>query len=164
MWDLAFRSRCGLAFLCSGCGCPFLPSPSIPPSPPGGEGFDPSFLWLGLAFHFSLSFLLWEVATLGVGPSGGWGWIFPLGVGEVFLLGVWYGFASRPFLVSKKRTARVTTKNLKRTKILLPDMFLCCDTRKHRIYAMLADMVLIRQDAKRDRAPRWHWSVEFFKW
>ena len=65
VWFLAFRSRCGLALLCSCCGCPHL---SL--FPLGGERFGPFFLWLGLAFHFSLSFLLWEVAILvGVGSS-----------------------------------------------------------------------------------------------
>ena len=40
-----------------------------------------------------------------------------------------------------------------------------CDTRKHRNYPILTDIVFVRQDAKRDRAPRWHWIVDvFYQW
>ena len=56
----------------------------------------------------------------------------------------------------KKRNRSVSTN------ILQSDMFFRCDTRKRKNYPMLTDIVLVRQDATRDRAPRWRWIVDFF--
>ena len=44
------------------------------------------------------------------------------------------------------------------------DMFVRCDTGKHGNLHMLTDIAFVRQDAKRDRGPRWRWIVDgFFK-
>ena len=48
------------------------------------------------------------------------------------------------------------------TKILLPEMFLRGDTKQHSKLRSLTDIVFERQDAKRDRAPRWRWIVGGF--
>ena len=48
------------------------------------------------------------------------------------------------------------------TKMLVPDMFFRCDTRNIGKYSILTDIVFVREDAKRDRAPRWRWVVDGF--
>ena len=61
--------------------------------------------------------------------------------------------------------ASVDPKKMHRSvtaKMFLPDMFLRSDTRNRGTCAILTGISCVRQDAKRDRAPRWRWIVDGF--
>ena len=58
------------------------------------------------------------------------------------------GMCVAAFFLSPKKHRSVTTK------ILLPDMFLRCDTKNIRNFTILTDIVFVRQDAKKGTALR----------
>ena len=44
----------------------------------------------------------------------------------------------------------------------LPDIILRCDAKNIGTYATMTDIVFMRLDKKKDRAPRWRWIVDGF--